>query len=297
MICCAGWVGSGPAAPRCAATGERVRRARRTSWLFDVVLPRPWLIPAGACYAVLTLLAAGLARRSATRYGWGRDESSRTMGAHPVIADGERTDGLLPDPGADPDRLAGLLAASQTESYEIIVVDNASTDGSADAVEAAFPQVRVVRLAENVGFARAVNFGATLARGDWLLLLNPDTEPLGDLLGELVGYARAHPTHRIYAGRTLSRRRHRRRSFGLRAYRRCGARSASPPGSPPRFADPGCATRKRCPAWTGPGRSPRRPHPAAYCWSTGCSSPNWADSRRTTSCTTRTWTCACGRPG
>jgi glycosyltransferase involved in cell wall biosynthesis len=57
-------------------TGESVRRAARSSWLRDVVLPRPWLAPAGACYAAITLTAALLARRS-SRTGWGRDESSR----------------------------------------------------------------------------------------------------------------------------------------------------------------------------------------------------------------------------
>jgi glycosyltransferase involved in cell wall biosynthesis len=62
-----------------AADGQ-VRRARRGSWLVDVVLPRPWLLPAGVCYAGLTLLAAAAARRPAARRGWGRDESSRRDG-------------------------------------------------------------------------------------------------------------------------------------------------------------------------------------------------------------------------
>ncbi|GAB3962678.1 hypothetical protein GCM10027615_01270 [Plantactinospora veratri] len=59
------------------ATDDRVRRAGRTSWLVDVVLPRPWLLPAGLCYLGLTLLAAASARRPAVRDRWGRDESSR----------------------------------------------------------------------------------------------------------------------------------------------------------------------------------------------------------------------------
>lgn len=61
-----------------APGGGLVRPARRASWLVDVVLPAPWLLPAGLCYAMLALLAAISARRSATRAGWGRDESSRT---------------------------------------------------------------------------------------------------------------------------------------------------------------------------------------------------------------------------
>jgi glycosyltransferase involved in cell wall biosynthesis len=67
-------VRAGNAAMRTA--DPSVRPAVRSSWLRDVVLPRPWLIPAGACYAALTLAAALLARR-APATSWGRDESSR----------------------------------------------------------------------------------------------------------------------------------------------------------------------------------------------------------------------------
>nr|MDT0658333.1 glycosyltransferase [Micromonospora sp. DSM 115978] len=55
----------------------RVRRSRPASWLVDVVLPRPWLLPAGACYAALTLVAELAGRRPAARSRWARDESSR----------------------------------------------------------------------------------------------------------------------------------------------------------------------------------------------------------------------------
>ncbi len=59
--------------------------------------------------------------------------------------------------------------------YEIIVVDNSSSDGSADAIAVEAPQVHLVRLEENRGFACANNVGLRLARGEYLLLLNPDT--------------------------------------------------------------------------------------------------------------------------
>ncbi|MEH1013931.1 glycosyltransferase family 2 protein [Micromonospora sp. CPCC 206060] len=99
--------------------------------------------------------------------------------------------------------LATLRDSAPAVPYEVIVVDNASTDGSAHAVRAEHPDVQVIRLARNIGFGRAVNVGAARARGGYLLLLNPDTEPVGDPVGALVGYARDHPGHRIYAGRTL----------------------------------------------------------------------------------------------
>ncbi|MFI6761419.1 glycosyltransferase family 2 protein [Micromonospora sp. NPDC050417] len=99
--------------------------------------------------------------------------------------------------------LGTLRTSSPAGSYEVIVVDNASTDGSAEAVENEFPEARVVRLTRNVGFGRAVNVGASRARGTWILLLNPDTQPVGDVIGEFVAYARANPEHRVYTGRTL----------------------------------------------------------------------------------------------
>ncbi|BCB87358.1 hypothetical protein Psuf_046710 [Phytohabitans suffuscus] len=83
------------------------------------------------------------------------------------------------------------------------MVDNASGDGSAEAIRAAVPAATVEELPENVGFGRAMNRAARHARGDWLLLVNPDTEPDGDVVSALVAYATAHPEHGIYTGRTL----------------------------------------------------------------------------------------------
>ncbi|MBB5872080.1 GT2 family glycosyltransferase [Allocatelliglobosispora scoriae] len=96
--------------------------------------------------------------------------------------------------------LSGLKNSSI--SHELIVVDNASQDGSADRVEADFPSADVVRLPENVGFARAINAGAQRAAGDWILMLNPDAEPVGDLLEAFVSHA-LDRGGRILAGRTL----------------------------------------------------------------------------------------------
>lgn len=88
-------------------------------------------------------------------------------------------------------------------SVEVIVVDNASTDGSADAICARFPAVTVARSSTNLGFAGAVNLAAERARGRYLLLLNPDTQPDGAFIAELVEYAEKHPERGIYGGRTM----------------------------------------------------------------------------------------------
>lgn len=99
--------------------------------------------------------------------------------------------------------LAALRAACTGVPYEIVLVDNASADGSADAVAEDFDDVRVIRLPRNVGFANAVNAGSAHARGRWLMLLNPDTEPVGDVVAAFVAFAQANPQHLVYTGRTL----------------------------------------------------------------------------------------------
>jgi len=60
-------------------------------------------------------------------------------------------------------------------SYEIILVDNASTDDSCDHIRSLYPDVKIIENATNLGFGRANNIGADAATGEWLLLLNSDT--------------------------------------------------------------------------------------------------------------------------
>lgn len=78
-------------------------------------------------------------------------------------------------------------------NLQIIVIDNGSTDGSAQMIRAEFPQVHLIANADNPGFAAANNQGIALACGRYLLLLNPDTECVGAALSLLVDYADAHP--------------------------------------------------------------------------------------------------------
>lgn len=67
------------------------------------------------------------------------------------------------------------VGAQQGVSVEIVLVDNASTDGTVEYVRAHFPHVRVVALAENRGFAGGSNAGAREARGEYVAFLNNDT--------------------------------------------------------------------------------------------------------------------------
>lgn len=79
------------------------------------------------------------------------------------------------------------------ENTQIIVVDNASHDGSADAIRAACAEASVIELSENLGFAGGMNAGIREARGDYLLLLNSDVELLPGSLDMMLGYMRANP--------------------------------------------------------------------------------------------------------
>jgi GT2 family glycosyltransferase len=69
---------------------------------------------------------------------------------------------------------------------EVIVVDNASADGTADAVAARYPWVRLLRAGHNGGYGAANNLGAGAARGEYLVFLNPDTVPLPGWLEALL---------------------------------------------------------------------------------------------------------------
>jgi len=85
------------------------------------------------------------------------------------------------------------LLSQEGVELEVVVVDNGSTDGSADLVEVRFPQVKVVRNGRNLGYAKAANIGVGATRGEHVLLLNPDTRLLPEALPLLISFMESHP--------------------------------------------------------------------------------------------------------
>jgi N-acetylglucosaminyl-diphospho-decaprenol L-rhamnosyltransferase len=186
--------------------------------------------------------------------------------------------------------------ADSDAAAEIIVVDNASGDGTAERIAARFPQVTLIEAGENLGFARAVNLAAGHATGDVLVLLNPDTIVHDGAIGHLAGFARANPDAGLVGGRTLT-------PAGELDPRSCwGAPSAwsmvcfatglSMLFKRNRVLDPESLGR-----WSGIRSERSASSPAACSRSAGRSGTSSAASTRRSSCTGRTSTCRCARPG
>jgi GT2 family glycosyltransferase len=98
------------------------------------------------------------------------------------------------------------IASAQAETrtpHEIIVLDNASTDGSAQAVAEAHPEVRLLCEVVNHGFGPAHKIALAETNAPWVLLLNPDTVVLDRAIDRLMDFARTQPQAEIWGGRTL----------------------------------------------------------------------------------------------
>ena len=99
--------------------------------------------------------------------------------------------------------LTTLASATTMPEYEVIVVDNASTDGTAEFLAALGGDVQVIRNQENHGFAIACNQGAKAARGEFLLFLNNDTIPTEGWLNALVDEVERHPDVAVVGSKLL----------------------------------------------------------------------------------------------
>lgn len=75
-------------------------------------------------------------------------------------------------------------------SFEIIVIDNASNDGTVNALRDQFPSVRSITNSSNIGFARANNQGFRISRGHFILMLNPDIKIINDSISKMVDILR-----------------------------------------------------------------------------------------------------------
>lgn len=91
------------------------------------------------------------------------------------------------------DCLESIYAQTQSISFETIVIDNASSDGSTEMIRQKFPQVIRIENQENRGFAAANNQGMQISKGRYVLLLNPDTIVLDGAIQKAVEYAESHP--------------------------------------------------------------------------------------------------------
>lgn len=99
--------------------------------------------------------------------------------------------------------LEGVFAERRDVIQEVIVLDNNSSDQTVQRVRERFPAVQVITPGRNLGFAAGVNFAARQTDADFILLLNPDTVILDHAIDVVVAFARAHPRHGLYGGRTL----------------------------------------------------------------------------------------------
>ena len=90
------------------------------------------------------------------------------------------------------DCLASLRAQFTPELVEIILVDNASTDGTPEAVRQYYPCVVVIRNPDNFGFARANNIGIDAAKGKYVCLINPDVVVLDKCIARMYDYMESH---------------------------------------------------------------------------------------------------------
>jgi GT2 family glycosyltransferase len=91
------------------------------------------------------------------------------------------------------DCLGSIFASPPPGEFEVVVVDNASSDGSAEAVASVYPQVKLICCRENKGFAWANNRAAALAKGQYWLLLNPDTIVHPGAIDRLLRYVASLP--------------------------------------------------------------------------------------------------------
>ena len=100
--------------------------------------------------------------------------------------------------------LDSVLSHTFLREYEIIMVDNASRDGSADMVAKSHPDVKIMRNEINKGFPTAVNEGIKASRGEYVLLLNPDIRVKERAIDILIEFMDSHPRAGAVGGKIIN---------------------------------------------------------------------------------------------
>jgi hypothetical protein len=105
----------------------------------------------------------------------------------------------------DLERCLQSIECAKLPSFEVLVIDNASSDGSAENLRRYFPNVRVHENSRNVGHTRGVNQGLQLVSGDFVLLLDADTELSEEAVDRMLGFLVDNPSVALVAPRTFGR--------------------------------------------------------------------------------------------
>ena len=100
--------------------------------------------------------------------------------------------------------LKSVFGSENSPSWEVIVVDNGSQDGSGKEVKQFSPKIHLIANEQNLGFAKATNQGLIHASGRYLLLLNPDTEVKQGAIDPFVHFMENHPDAGIAGGQLLN---------------------------------------------------------------------------------------------
>ncbi len=102
------------------------------------------------------------------------------------------------------DCLRSIFVNTQSTEFEVIVSDNGSTDGSVEFIRASYPSVKLIENGRNLRFAKANNVGIRASRGEYILILNPDTIIHEGTLDKIVAFADQHSEAGAFGCRVLN---------------------------------------------------------------------------------------------
>ena len=103
-----------------------------------------------------------------------------------------------------PECLRSIYATTKSPDFEVIVSDNGSSDGSIEFIREHYPQVKVIENKRNLRFAKANNVGIRESRGEYILILNPDTIIHEGALDTMLAFADQHPECGAFGCRVLN---------------------------------------------------------------------------------------------